>query len=1298
MVEMTEEYNEEEATLSSPIGLLETSGEENNGFEDFTDGAISASQEGENNVQGQYVFNDEASSNEKTAYDGVNEYDETNEANAEASETTGDVGGKRWNEVTGEAEISGVDSTWPTESLVSESAVWTAYIDPESGQPYFVENTSGYKTWVKPENNNFVWGDHSDEVITRHFTTVECDGENLGPDFEETPWKVPEYDKAAQQKAENMFEQGKSSLCNLTARRLQKLGVGIRLYFEIASLFSALMFGAALLSIPALILYSGGAGIENSNLGAFSLAALSAGMYAPSQYQSLNNGTLTPFYRQETNFGSSKIERWRATYMVSGLDFVVSVVFFAAYFRLRNYVDKTNDLVDLQTTTTSDFSVEIYKGLPPDTTEDEVLEHFSSLYCLDKVDIRGRPAISKKGKETKSVDQEGIVKPVMDVEHVDGDSKYVGKWVAEVTLVKNNGGALLHYLHLSTLQKRVRQQRATIKKFSEGTVYSKGPNIKKVKKAEKMLLKCEFEEEMSFKSMEEKDDVVSAFVIFNHEESYLRCMEDYALQRNQRFCACCTKCHIALPQLRFRDRHNLSVRTAPEPGDVQFEYLSFAGKNWKRRCFGRVTVFLILLFSFLAIWIVHSVKRSIDKEIPSFSVCQSNRLTYALVGDNISLPALELNRNKGKDVNCRKSVSQSSYFMKVKGLDAFYTEIDACSAAFHSCIREKPSTTKFCPCVSASSTDTCVDQNGEDYPAKTIAGCYCINGLDKSLEGNGIAGGSRFLETDGDLCGPFLTDIARSGFLKFFGSVLVAGINIGITFAIKYLVKRERHTHVSKEEAQVVMLSLIGQFMNTSVIIILIYFRLPGSESSATPFLFNGEYDDLTSGWYAVVGIFIQTTILLSSLTSHLHFVIHYFFLKPYNTHQAKHNAEKFTSQQEMNDAIVGKMFALDERLASQLLLFAVPVVFSPGMPILLVIGACGLVLGSVIDKIDLARLSCHPPPVDATMPRAMVGVIPYLVCLRSAFATWVYSSPTIFASSTNDAEATRFTQMDQISMIEGSDKLSNRINSATVFHFVFFVLVCLYLVLRAIVWPLVEGVHHLLQKSFESIRCGKTKVKLLRPRSEGLPPFSDYYCDRLDKNFVKEKRTEATWDPSVRRQSVDGVAYVSPAVPRLSKSERLLGWRSVKASNFPQHNDDTQSNEKHWKVKTWMSNGSSRGVKHRKGQLKRTWEVCQESAPSSYRMHKHGKYAVIDELRNEKVSLHAPDDATGDRFVSVDKESGGYENVYSERDYSDDIALAAADKYQISAYAAMEEPETDQTLASPKNLYDVSSSSEDEA
>ena len=191
--------------------------------------------------------------------------------------------------------------------------------------------------------------------------------------------------------------------------------------------------------------------------------------------------------------------------MVSGLDFVVSLTLFGAYFWFRNYVYKTADLVDLQTTTTADFAVEVYDGLPPDTSEEELIEHFSSLYCLDKVDVRNRPAVSRSGSETKSVDQEGFVQPVSDVQHIDGDSKYLGKWVAEVTLVRNNGEALMQYLHLSNMQKHVQQTRAQIKKYSENTPYSKGPNMKKVKEAEKKLLKLEYEEETGFKQLKENE-------------------------------------------------------------------------------------------------------------------------------------------------------------------------------------------------------------------------------------------------------------------------------------------------------------------------------------------------------------------------------------------------------------------------------------------------------------------------------------------------------------------------------------------------------------------------------------------------------------------------------------------------------------------------------------------------------------------------------------------------------------------------------------------------------------------------
>ena len=140
-------------------------------------------------------------------------------------------------------------------------------------------------------------------------------------------------------------------------------------------------------------------------------------------------------------------------------------------------------------------------------------------------------------------------------------------------------------------------------------------------------------------------------------------------------------------------------------------------------------------------------------------------------------------------------------------------------------------------------------------------------------------------------------------------------------------------------------------------------------------------------------------------------------------------------------------------------------------MPILLVIGACGLALGAAVDKINLARLSGHPPPVDATLPNYMVGTIPYLVCLRLLFSTWVYSTPTVFASSTNDAEASQFSRVDQ--MVEGFGTFSNRINNATVFHFSLFVVIVLYLLLRAILWPLVEGLYHLLLKTFRVVQCG---------------------------------------------------------------------------------------------------------------------------------------------------------------------------------------------------------------------------------
>lgn len=223
-----------------------------------------------------------------------------------------------------------------------------------------------------------------------------------------------------------------------------------------------------------------------------------------------------------------------------------------------------------------------------------------------------------------------------------------------------------------------------------------------------------------------------------------------------------------------------------------------------------------------------------------------------------------------------------------------------------------------------------------------------------------------------------------------------------------------------------------------------------------------------------------------------------------------------------------------------------------------------------------------------------------------------------------------------------------------------------------------------------------KKSLSFLRPRSEGLPPFTEYYCDRLDKDFEKEGAKGVKWNPSHRRKSVDGVPHVSPPVPKLSRSERLLGWRSVKLSNFPEDNFDTQSTEKHWKVKTWMSNGTSRGVKHVKGQLKKTWEVCQESAPSTYRMLKHEKYAVIAELRNERVTLHTEGETVDNDFV-FEREQEETTSEQNNDDIGEYSTPLSANNYQVSSYPDADDTnENTENTTIPKSMYDVSSSDEE--
>jgi hypothetical protein len=78
------------------------------------------------------------------------------------------------------------------------------------------------------------------------------------------------------------------------------------------------------------------------------------------------------------------------------------------------------------------------------------------------------------------------------------------------------------------------------------------------------------------------------------------------------------------------------------------------------------------------------------------------------------------------------------------------------------------------------------------------------------------------------------------------------------------------------------------------------------------------------------------------------------------------------------------------------------------------------------------------------------------------------------------------------------------------------------------------------------------------------------------------------------------------------------------------------------------MVNCTIRGQQRSADQLKLTWEVCQEDGISSYRMHQNPKYAVIDELRAEKLLLHSPSKDNNDEDTIVE-EGGASKYVYED-------------------------------------------------
>ncbi len=102
-------------------------------------------------------------------------------------------------------------------------------------------------------------------------STFEDENENLGDDFEATPWFPPSIEKAAEFKNQAIFRNGDIRLDSINVIQAPDLGNGVTLYFQFAMSMAISLFVMSILSLPSLVMIYSGSGISPQDRDALGL-------------------------------------------------------------------------------------------------------------------------------------------------------------------------------------------------------------------------------------------------------------------------------------------------------------------------------------------------------------------------------------------------------------------------------------------------------------------------------------------------------------------------------------------------------------------------------------------------------------------------------------------------------------------------------------------------------------------------------------------------------------------------------------------------------------------------------------------------------------------------------------------------------------------------------------------------------------------------------------------------------------------------------------------------------------------
>ena len=913
--------------------------------------------------------------------------------------------------------------------------------------------------------------------------------------------------------------------------------------------------------------------------------------------------------------------------VVSAMDFICSCVFIGFVTWMWTAAQHEVSSNDMDNVTPADYTVFV-QGLPTDVTREQVVQHFNSLYDLFKEDRVHRPCCRQPYKrptmaeETPEALEKILLKnpagfgyqgaafkrttaaSVKQALYSDKPELFEGTFIANVELVYPIGALVRRISRLEKLHARLAHAKAEVDRLQEqGKSASRVEKLKaSVKKMEAGLAKLQ-QKAVAAKGT----DVLGAFVTFNNEESFRRCMDDF--KGSDTWCGR----RAQERALRWQQVHALQVTQAPEPSNIIWEHLEVTpSERFLRQSFSNCLMLVLLLVSFAVILSAKSQEAAFRKDVPSAAVCNAE-LPASAFGAYDAIPGKWRYTRGDPDLQAQCSAV-------VPGTETMWI-VDESSGTV-----PPANFSSLChsPCVKPSdSAAVCETIDGKSaFAPNARIGCYCLQQLVTLVQEEGLQDGPRTLvDTEGSLC----TDFAE-GYISLQGIVVAATlvvviINFVLTMLLTRATKYERHMTVSAETVAIANKIFTAQVLNSAVIFVLVNASLPGLSYVGLSWLselgvFSGDFSSFSKGWYAAVGASIAFTQVLDIFIPHIFPVLQALILFPY---QRRSSQKAAVSQAELNEAYTPPPLDIGKRYPVMLKAIFVCMLFSSGMPILYVITAVHLWVMYLLEKGLMLYFYSRPPALDEHIALDALRGMPVAVLLHLALAVWMFGDPETTESTTVLAEVlergveTPYPEVNHLMQNDQQDLaeqvlydrfreesssydpgglLPRIVRSNTLPSFILLLLLVLLLLLRQL--GVLQLLLKVLHSVFKLVTCNFACAPCLRHEpplaDEGNPPYAGKFYHLMPPK----------------------------ANVHLSPDEKAQGWMVVP--------DTIRGGNLKMRVRVWMEEGDAYGMHHEQGDAMHTFEVMGDVMVHSYSIHDNPKYmevARVVHLSPEALQAH---------------------------------------------------------------------------